>query len=230
MDGYRVVGDDGNLYGGDMGAEVSGDATKTLDVLAGGVAASGRGKGFWLVTAKAAVGSIFGSVPVGKIFPADGDEIPVVGDKAQFFQGVMVGDNVGWDVSISQKEISTDLLKDEFSQYGLGKKDFDGSIKGQFVQGITDKAGGMLNRYFPIVGKTAAGVVSYSPAANTPFYIMGYIKESTLPGDTSNIMFAKVYLLGFKLGATSGQGQAFESKIRLAGLDPCFLNISNPTV
>jgi len=228
MNGYRVSGDDGNLYGGELGDAVTGDATSSLDVLAGGTAGSGRGKGFWLVVAKAPTGSIFGTVPVGRIFPAAGDEIPIAGDSAQHFEGVEVAELVGWEAQISQKEVDNGVLKDEFDQFGLGKKSFEGKISGQYIQGETDKVGGMLNRYFPIISKNAAGVVSYAPAANTPLYILGYVKESEIPGDTSNVMFAKVYLLGFNLGAKSGQTQTFESKIRLAGLDPCFLNITNP--
>lgn len=226
-DGYRVVGDDGDLYAGEPGTTQVGDAIKTLDELAGGAAASGAGAGEWLITKKAAAGSIFGSIPVGAVFPADGDEVPAVGDECALLAFEQVADLSSWDAKISAKEIDTTVLKDKFTKYGVGKADFSGSIKGQYTIGETDKAGGFLNRFFDIVKKTAAGVISYTPKANLPLYIKGFIRESSLPGETQEFMFAMVNLFGFNLGAVSGNAQTFESSMRLAADDPTFYSIDN---
>lgn len=223
--GKRVKLEDGDYLAGDFGTEVLGDATKTLDVLAGGTAGSGAGKGLWLVTAKAAA-SIFGDVPIGHPFPADGDEVPAVGDKCKFGTFASVAELISGEIEVSADEVDMAVLVDEFDPAEPGKKKFSGKLSMQYVIGKSDIAGGAVNRYFALIRKTATGV-SFNVAANLPVYLLAYVRKTSVMGEANAFFFGKVYRFGMKLGAARDGRQSFEEKIRLAPtLDgdakPCF--------
>ena len=80
----RLIGNDGAVYLGTVGTEKIGDATKTLDELVGGTAASGDGKGFYQVTAIASATTFFGwtEPEVGDYFYNSGTGVLATGDKA----------------------------------------------------------------------------------------------------------------------------------------------------
>jgi hypothetical protein len=219
---FRLVGDDGDVFAGAFGTEQLGDGTKTFDVLAGGTAGSGKGKGFWRIIAKASTGSIFAAFTVGMCFPADGDEVPAAGDKAALGDFKALLDIVDWNASISAKKIETTKLKDGFVQQRLGKKEFTGKMKFQFIQGVTDEEGGLMKRFFKTVHKDAAGVITVSEHTNEPMWAKLYIRESSLPGERAEFFFAPVYLAGCSLGGSSGNSQTSDSDFVLAGQDPIF--------
>jgi hypothetical protein len=216
---FRLIGDDGDVFAGSFGTTLEGDAVKTLDLLAGG---SGQGKGFWKIMAKATTGSIFAAFSVGMCFPADGDEVPAAGDKAALGSFSAILDIVDWSASVSAKKIETSKLKDRFIQQRLGKGEFAGKMKFQFIQGITDEEGGLMKRFFKTVKKSALGVITVSEPTNEPMWVQLYIRESTLPGERAEFLFAPVYLAGCSAGGSSGNPQASESDFVLAGMDPIF--------
>lgn len=224
--GKRVKLSDGDYLTGDFGTELIGDATKTLDVLAGGTAGSGRGKGLWLVTAKASSASIFGDVPIGHPFPADGDEVPAVGDKAKFGTFASVAELISGEIEVSADEVDMAVLDDEFDPAEPGKKKFSGKLSMQYIIGKSDIVGGAVNRYFDLIRKTASGV-SFSVASNAAVYLLAYVRKTSVDGEANVFFFGKVHRFGMKLGAARDGRQSFDEKIRLAPtLDgdakPCF--------
>ena len=217
-----LIGDDATIEEVTFDTEGVGDATKTLDVLAGGAAASGKGKGFWLITAKAATGSIFGKLIVGDLFPAEGTEIPAVGDKAKLATGTPFLDASSWASSFTAKEVDVTLLKHKVMKYRKGKADAEGTLKGIFTIGVTGAAGGLLNQFLKIVHKSAAGVVTVSDVNSHPIYIRGVVRDTNVSGETYAFMFAQIELFGVNLGAESGNKQEYSSKFRFTGNDPIY--------
>lgn len=195
---------------------------KTFDVLAGGIAGSGKGKGYWLITAKAAAASIFGSLNLGDIFPSDGDEVPATGDKAKFMTATPFLDASGWNASFAAKEVEVTLLKHKVQKYRKGKSDAEGTLKGVYTLGVTGEAGGLLNQFLKIVHRSSAGVVTVSEVNAHPIFIRGVIRDTTTSGETYAFIFAQIELFGISLGAESGNKQEYSSKFRFTGSDPVY--------
>jgi len=217
-----LIGDDATIEEVTFGTEGIGDATKTLDVLAGGVAASGKGKGLWLITAKAARGSIFGDLDVGDLFPADGTEVPAAGDKAKLATATPFLDASSWASTFTAKEVDVTLLKHKVMKYRKGKADAEGTLKGIFTIGVTGVAGGLLNQFLKIVHKAAGGALTVSAVNSHPIYIRGVIRDTKVSGETYAFMFAQIELFGVNLGAESGNKQEYSSKFRFTGNDPVY--------
>jgi hypothetical protein len=216
-----LIGDDATIEAIEFGEEKLGDNLKTLDELAGGAAASGNGKGEWLITAKAATDSIFGELEVGDVFPADGDEAPKTGDKCKLVTGMELMDSSGWEANFTAKEVELTLLRHKIMKYRKGKADAEGTLKGIFTMGVTGEAGGLLNQFLKIVKKDSSGV-TVSKVNSRPIYIRGVIRDTTVSGETYAFIFAQIELFGIKLGAESGAKQEYSSKFRFTGNDPVY--------
>ena len=140
-----LVGDDGAFYTGKLGTtEYAGDGTKTLHVLVGGAGATSGGSGMFVITAKAASGSIFPEkAKVGELYPALGSEVLADGDKLKKLELTHVADCTGWQLDITQSEIDVTRLVDQFKKYRLGKKDASGTVNSIMTLGVSDEAEGM---------------------------------------------------------------------------------------
>ncbi len=224
---FRLIGDDATIEKVTFGEEKTGNGTLTLDEHAGGTSGSHAGKGFWLITGKAPTGSIWGTLVVGDLFPADGDEVPIALDKAKFLTCTPFLDASGWSCNFSKGEIETTLLRDKTKKYRSGKADADGSLKGIFTIGVTDQAGQLLNQFMKIISKSALGVVTVSEITGGALFIRGVVRNTTVAGETLEFMFAQINLFGIKLGAEIGNKQEYESKFRLTGSDPVFYTVEN---
>jgi hypothetical protein len=217
-----LIGDDATIEEITLGTERLGDGTKTFDELAGGTPASGAGKGGWIITAKAATGSIFGALSVGDYFPADGDEIPAVGDRAKFVTATPLLDASGFSMSFSAQEVDITLLRHRVKKYRKGKADGEGTLEGVFTLPETGKANGLINQFLKTVHKSAAGVISVSEVNAHPIYIRGVIRDTSTPGEIYAFVFAQIELFGVSLGGKSGSSQAYSSKFRFVGADPVY--------
>jgi hypothetical protein len=222
MENITLIGDDATIEEVSFGTEQIGDALKTLDELAGGAAASGKGSGGWIITAKKAVGSIFGALAVGDYFPATGTEIPTVGDKAKQVIAIPLLDSSGWSVSFSAKEVDVTLLRHKVMKYRKGKSDADGSLEGVFTLGVTGEAGGLLNQFLKVVHKDKLGAITISEANSHPLFIRGVIRDTNVSGETYAFLFAQIELFGVGLGGKSGSNQSYTSKFRFTGDDPVY--------
>jgi hypothetical protein len=212
-----LIGDDATIEKVEFGTEQIGDGTKTFDDLAGG---TGKGKGEWLITAKASTGSIFGSLKVGDLFPADGTEIPAVGDKAKLVTATPFLDATSWSASFSAKEVETTRLINTVNTYRKGKADAEGQVKGIFTLGVTGETGGLLNQFVKVIKKSGT-TVTVSEISSAPIYIRGVIRNTNKSGEVLAFLFAQIELYGVNLGAESGNKQEFTSKFRFVS-DPVY--------
>lgn len=217
-----LIGDDATIEEVTFGIEQIGDGIKSFDVLAGGIAGSGMGKGGWIITAKAAAASIFGDLDVGDYFPADGDELPAAGDKAKFVTATPLLDASGWSASFSAQEVEVTLLRHKVKKYRKGKADADGTLEGVFTLGVTGEPAGLVNQFLKIVHKDKTGAITVSKVNSHPIFIRGVIRDTNISGETYAFIFAQIELFGVGLGAKSGDKQSYSSKFRFTGNDPVY--------
>ena len=228
-----LVGDDGAFYTGKLGStEYEGDGTKTLHVLVGGTGATSGGEGFYVITAKAASGSVFpDKAKVGELYPALGTEVLASGDKVKKLSLTHVADCTGWQIDITQSEIDVTRLVDKFKKYRLGKKDASGTVNSIMTLGVSDEADGMIAKTIKTFRRKISGstaTVTITDVANEPVYFLGYVNKTDVPGETEAFIFGQVYLFNVKLGGSTGNAQSFDSSMRLTGQDPVFYSLDIP--
>lgn len=224
----RLIGDDCQLFSGELGEEKTGDGSKTLDELAGGAAASGKGAGYWMITAKAASSSFWpAGARVGDLYPSSGTEVLATGDKAKMLTLSEIADATGWTMVITHAEVATTKLTDKFNQYRFGKGDAQITINSIFIVGVTDANKGMVERTMRTFKKAAAGTVTVKDIDNDPIYFLGYVRKGEVAGETKDFVFAKVALSNMTLGGTSGQAQSYDTTARLQS-DPIFYSEEIP--
>ena len=222
-DNYSLIGDDCQLFTGDPGTELIGDGDKTIAELTGT-----SGKGYCLITAKAASGSIFPSAAkIGDIFPSFGSEVPAAGDKFKVLDLTHIGDATGWNMAVSRSEVDVSKLKDEYKTYRLGKRDAQGTIRSIFTVGITDGENGMISKTMRSFHKAATGTCTIREIDNQPIYFLGFIRSTDIAGEKAEFVFAKIYLYNMTLGADTGAAQSYDTSFRLA-CDPTFHTVENP--
>ena len=233
MEEKPLVGDDGAFYTGKLGStEYEGDGSKTLHVLVGGTGATSGGEGFYVITAKAASGSVFpDKAKVGELYPALGTEVLASGDKVKKLSLTHVADCTGWQIDITQSEIDVTRLVDKFKKYRLGKKDASGTVNSIMTLGVSDEADGMIAKTIKTFRRKISGqttTVTITDVANEPVYFLGYVNKTDVPGETEAFIFGQVYLFNVKLGGSTGNAQSFDSSMRLTGQDPVFYSLDIP--
>lgn len=216
----RLIGSDGKLVTVDLEAEVVGDAIDTLDELAGGLAASGDGAGWWSITALAASSAFPSGLSVGELFWDDGTLVPAVGDKCSLLTETEKADIQSFSIEINKAEIDVTVLADAVKRYRAGKTDMTGSMEGLTTLGETDAAGYIINNFIKVISQASAGTVVVSEADGSAIYIKGVIQKSTASGEKEAFIWAKVNILSSSLGASGEDAQSFTSNFRIAPGDP----------
>jgi hypothetical protein len=79
--------------------------------------------------------------------------------------------------------------------------------------------GSLVNKFMKLVSSGASSV-TVTDIDTSPLYIQGVLQKDGSPGETLYHFFAQVELFGMKLGAASGDAQAFDSDFRVIGNDP----------
>ena len=226
---FDLIGDDCRIYTGELsGTELEGDGTKTLEVLAGGVAGEKKHKGFYVVTAIGSPTFFPAGMKIGWVYPFDSTEVLKPGDKVKRLVLQPQADASGWKASGSSSEIDVTKLHHEWKKYRFGKKDMSISINTLTTLGISDRPEGMLGRSFVLFKKEADGTVKISMPDDTPVYFIGYIRETDLPGETYAFIFAQIVFSASGVGGTIGSAQTQDITARLVGQDPVFYSIDIP--
>lgn len=229
-----LVGDDGAFFTGRLGQEYAGDGTKTLNVLLNGTEATSGGDGMYIISAKAATGSIFpNKLKVGELFPAVGTEVLADGDKVKKLDLTHVADCTGWELNISQSEIEVTRLKDTYKKYRLGKKDASGTVNSILTLGVSDQSDGMIAKTMKTFRRTISEsqtLIEVTEIGNEPIYFVGYVNKTDVAGETEAFVFGQVYLFNIKLGGSTGSAQSYDSSMRLTGMDPVFYSLQIPSI
>lgn len=203
----KLVGNDGYVCLGEVGTELTGDATDDLDDLVGdGV---GSGKGFYQVTAIAESSSEFDwSEPeVGDYFWNDGTLVMASGDKCQPLPKTANASIKSFEIPLSKDKIDMTVLTDPQKTYRMGKGDASGTMTG--VTLIGDEL--LSDRFMDRLEVSSAGAFTMHRMKNTPFYFVGFLQSSDAAGETMVAIVGKVEAESFRYGATDGQAQEFST-------------------
>jgi hypothetical protein len=225
-DNTTLVGDDSMIFTGDLDdTEYAGNGTATIASLVASVSgADVTGHIMCIITAKAAASIFPAGLKIGELFPAEGTEVPVTGDKFKILLLAHVADAASWSLSITQAEIDVTRLNDQFRKYRLGKKDAQLTLSSIFTTGESDIAGGVINRNMKLFKRTGS-TVAVSDEANRALYMLGYTNKAALPGEVEDFIFCQIYLFNVTLGGQSGSAQSYDASGRLTGLDPVFYSL-----
>lgn len=229
-DNKRLIGEDGMLVKGKLLAEVTGNAVLTIAA------------NTWVrITALGAGETLFDDLIVGDFYynpKATASTAPVAGTKwrpldidpasvTNAGMGTMM-DITGWSLEIAADEIDTTVLSDNFKKYRKGKKDANGSVKFVYIKGKTDIAGALTGQFFRVADITAAGAVTVTPIDNEPVYLIGYIDQTTVQGNTRVGTVMQVEFFNYSLPMNMGEAVNMDVPFRLVGdSDPVLYRIVN---
>lgn len=210
----RLIGDDGKLARGSLAS------VATTDTL---IAES-----WYLITKKAAVGSIFGDLVVNDFYYAPIEMTLTAGDEAKLLTLSTLVDLSGWSLEITGDEIEVTVLDDKFKKYRKGKLDATGSATFIFIKGETDSADNLANYFFDNVVITASGTVTKTDKKENTLYMVGYLDDTSISGEAQLATVMQVEFFDFPLNMNSSEAVEIETPFRLAGdTDPILYRIVN---
>jgi hypothetical protein len=215
-DGNKLVGNDGKIYGVELGAEVNGDGVTPLPV------------GRHLITKVAAVtgwpansgaGDAVDIEPGYIIEFRTGDTVitPETDDDYIPLTETVLCDISAWSLEFSADEVETTTFCDDIKVYEPGKADASGNVSGIITLGETDsyEEYGLLRRFMDIVRQDGGDTIDLYQNLQTPILAELISNERTSKGDVL-LYFAPVNLYGISLNAgVGGDAQTFESPMRI---------------
>lgn len=209
----RLIGNDGALYLTELANDYTGDAAKTLDELAGGIAASGDGKGFYQVTAIASAASAFNwtAPEVKDYFYNDGTLVLATGDKATpvcLLNAVTEDTSIkSFEISLTKDKIDVTTMADKVKTYRMGKVDASGTMSG-----ITTVVSNTIKkRFLDILQVSSTGAFTMIRKSNSPLFFVGFLNDEEIAGDTLMAVVGKIEIESGSLGASDGSAQEFSS-------------------
>ena len=215
----RIIGDDGKLMRGVLGAEVIGDAILTI-----------AANTWVLITAKAVVSSAFGGLSVGEFYISPVTETPVAGDNWKVLTTTDMVDLAGWSLELMADEVDVTVLKDVFKKYRKGKKDASGTASFIYIKGVTDVDGNLANYFFKKANISAGGVATVNSIIGDPLYLVGYVDQANGGTDTQTVAtILQVEFFNFSLPMNMSEAVKMDVPFRLVGdVDPILYVITNP--
>lgn len=209
----RLVGNDGAIYLVDSAiTELTGDATKTLDVLNSGTVGDGTGKGFYRITTlTATISEFWADVEVGDYFYDDGTLVLSTGNKVVpicLLNKVSEDTSIkGFEISLTKDKIDVTTLSDKVKTYRMGKVDASGSMSG--ITTIGDYT--VQKRFLDILKVSDTGTFTMNRKTNSPLFFVGFLNDEDIKGDTLVAVVGKVEIESGAMGATDGSAQEFSS-------------------
>lgn len=205
--GRRLIGSDGGLYIGSLGAVVStGDLEKD--------------KIYLVVTVGAASALPTGCTP-GFFYIGQGETL-ATGDSVKPWNGSQMCDITTWGLEFSKDMIDVSTFCSTVREKRAGKTDCTGTIEGVFTSEVTSIDGGFLNQFLDIVRQNPDGTTEYSVslAQGEIMLVMMYADiKANDPGEIMAFYAAPIELTGFSASAGGEDAQAFSSPFGIAPND-----------
>jgi len=210
----RLIGDDGTLSRGSLAAVAE---TTTLTALK-----------WYKITAKAVAASKFGDLEVGDFYYAPAEITLTSGDEAKLLTLTTMVDLSGWSLELSGEEVDVTVLADKFKKYRKGKLDATGNATFIFIKGETDQADNLANYFFDHVAITSSGTVTKTAKKENTLYIVGYLDDTSISGESALATVMEVEFYNFPLNMNMSEAVQIETPFRLAGdTDPILYRITN---
>jgi hypothetical protein len=202
----RLIGEDGYMAKGVLG-------TKGLTIPA---------KTWALITNKKTTGSAFGALSIGDFYynPLATALTLTTTDEAQPLTLTKLIDGVGWNLDLSADEIDVTVNADTVKKYRRGKADATGNVSFLYIQGVSDIAGGLANKFFDICEISATGVATVSTRDAGSIYLVGYLNAGNASDVEDNVASAtimRVEFFSFSLPSKMGEPGNMDVPFRLAG-------------
>lgn len=228
----RLIGNDGAIYLLGESTVLVGDGEDTLDVLAGGIASSGEGKGFYRVEAMASSGSVFSwaGAEVGDYFYNDGKMKMIVGDKALPVCLLNSQDEdtsiKSFEIALTKDKIDVTTLSDKIKTYRMGKADASGTLDG--ITSISNDK--IRSRFLDTLKVSTAGAYTMTRKSNKPLLFVGFLNAEEIAGDTLVAIVGRIEVENVTLGATDGSAQEFSTGFSASSSDRLqLINIEVPS-
>lgn len=205
----KLMGNDGYVVLGQIGDPFTGDATDSLDELAGGDAASGDGKGFYQVAAIAESDSAFDwdDPEVGDYLWDDGTLVLATGDEAIPLPKTPDGSVKSFEIPFTKDKIDTTVLIDRQKTYRMGKADASGTMTG-----VTKVGHEILSdRFLDRLDVASDGSKAMTRQVTTPAYFIGFLQGNEIPGEKMIAVVGRVDFESFSYGAQDGNAQEFNT-------------------
>lgn len=220
----RLIGEDGALFRGTLGATVTGDgstqsiAAETLVQVTSSLTAN--------------IGSAFEGLPAGYFYYS-----PIATLAADLIVGttwkvMTVGnmlDVAGWMLEASADIVETTVLNDNFKKKRTAKLDATGSVDLVFIKGITDVAGsGILDSFYDVVAIAADGTATLSPKTSESIWLMGWLdNKDSETGENLLFTVMEVEFENFPLNVKMGEPDGFTANFHLVGAtDPVIYKVA----
>jgi hypothetical protein len=209
----RLIGNDGAIYLQEEAVEYIGDGTKTLDVLAGGTAGGGAGKGFYQVVSIATTGTVFDweKPEVKDYFYNDGTLVLAEGDKAYPVALLNSQDEdtsiKSFEISLTKDKIDVTTMSDKIKTYRIGKADASGTLNGITTIGNDT----VKQRFLDVMDVSKSGTFTMKRQSNKPLLFVGFLNSEEVEGDTLVAVVGRINIESGALGATDGSAQEYSS-------------------
>lgn len=216
----RLIGDYGKYATGVLGADVT-TGTLTADTL-------------YVVKAVGTTSQIPTGSEAKYVFLADGTEdlTSSGGDIVAPFTITDSCDFSAWSLEFTKDETEVTTFCDTQKKYLVGKTDATGNAEGITTIGITDKDGGLANKFIDIVRQAGPGAtVTIDKIDDANIYAFLYTQEDQSSGETEQFWLVPASVTSYNAGATLGDSQSFSSGFRIAPddtVEPQLVNITYP--
>lgn len=218
----RLIGEDGALFRGELGAEVVGDGILTI-----------AAKTLVQITGIASAANAFTGLTVGDFYYSpvvtDGTDLPV-GCKWKVMTSFETLDLAGWNIEATAEVIDVTVNKDRARKKRSGKLDINGTASVVFIKGVTDVASlGFMSSFYKIVDVAADGTVTVTPIRTEPFWMIGWLdNKDSVSGHHQLFTVFQVEFENFPLNVRMGEAQGFDANFHLVGdTDPVIYRITN---
>lgn len=235
--GAKLVGNDGTVFRGVIGAEVEGDG---IVVLAAGtyIITAVDASTAW-PSASGATGAV--DIEVGYLIEGGATTpiVPAVGDKYVPLTLTELCDISQWGLDYAADEIDVTTFCNSQKRYEKGKTDVQGSLSGIVTVGVTDAPNtGLLQEFMDIVRQSDGDEIDLHKQLSGEIFVKLAVNADTNKADPM-FYFAPVNLYGFSLGGSVGaEASSFESPMRIstatAGaadveINPAFYRVASGT-
>jgi len=202
--GRKLIGSDGALHIGSLGAEIS-TGTLTQDE-------------WYLVTAVGASSGFPYGATAGFFYKGQGETLGT-GDKAMPWVGEQFCDITTWSLEFAKDMIDVSTFCSTVREKRAGKTDCSGTIEGVFTTELTSKDGGFLSQFVDIVRQNPDGTTEYSVSLGSGEIMLVFLYADAKANDAGEVVAfyaAPIELTGFSASAGSEDAQAFSSPFGIA--------------
>ena len=209
-DGRKLTGNDGTVYKGALGTEVTGTGTAPMPVGMNLIAAVATTTGYPPKTSGlvAQAGRII-RVRTGVTIT------PKAGDKYKPITLTELCDISAFTMPFTASQIDTTTFCDDIMTSEVGKTDMSGTLDGITTIGDTTDPGGFLNRFIDVIKQD--GSTSYDVYESTSDVYFGYFvcNKTAAKGDEISV-FAPINIFGASIGGGMTDAQTFSSSFKFA--------------